>query len=277
MGLLELFWIVILLSTILPAIKKKKLEAARRIRIRQIEKEHGSRVIILIHRQETMSVLGFPFYRYIDINDSEEVIRAIHLTDPEVPIDLILHTPGGLVLAALQIARALKKHPGKVTVYVPHYAMSGGTLIALAADEIVMDEHAVLGPVDPQIDGLPAVSLLKLLKIKPIAEISDRSMLRADVAEKAMRQVRQSLYHLMVDSYGEEVATRISSLLVEGYWTHDYPLTYDELKAMGLKVRNKLPVAIYKLMALFPQPLQKQRSVTYLPERREKPEKGEDQ
>lgn len=153
--------------------------------------------------------------------------------------------------------------------------MSGGTLIALAADEIVMDEHAVLGPVDPQIDGLPAVSLLKLLKIKPVAEISDRSMLRADVAEKALRQVRQSLYFLMVDGYGEETATRIGSLLVEGYWTHDYPLTFEELEAMGLKVRNKLPVAIYKLMALFPQPLQKQRSVTYLPEHRKKPEEND--
>ena len=113
MRLLDLFWIVLLLSTIQPLIKKKKLEAARRSRLRQIEKEHGSRVITLIHRQETMSLWGFPFYRYIDINDSEEVIRAIHLTDPEVPIDLILHTPGGLVLAALQIARALKSTRAK--------------------------------------------------------------------------------------------------------------------------------------------------------------------
>jgi len=43
-----------------------------------------------------------------------------------------------------------------VTVFVPHYAMSGGTLIALTADEIVMDPNAVLGPVDPQIGNMPA-------------------------------------------------------------------------------------------------------------------------
>ena len=222
-----------------------------------------------------MSLFGFPFYRYIDINDSEEVIRAIHLTDPEVPLDLILHTPGGLVLAALQIARAIKKHPGKVTVYVPHYAMSGGTLIALAADEIVMDEHAALGPVDPQIEGLPAASLLKLVRHKPVSEISDRAMILADVAEKAIQQVKQGVFNLLVDNYGEEQAARIGGLLAEGYWTHDYPLTYEEIKAMGLNVRNELPVAIYKLMNLFPQPLRQQRSVTYLPERREKPEKND--
>src|SRR2546430_13059104 len=62
------------------------------------------------------------FRSYIDVNDSEEVLRAIHMTDPDVPLDLVLHTPGGLVLAALQIARAIRGHKGKVTVFVPHYA-----------------------------------------------------------------------------------------------------------------------------------------------------------
>jgi ATP-dependent protease ClpP protease subunit len=56
---------------------------------------------------------------------------------PDIPIYLILHTPGGLVLAAMQIARAVESHKAKVTVYVPVYAMSGGTLMALAADEIL--------------------------------------------------------------------------------------------------------------------------------------------
>jgi ClpP class serine protease len=66
-----------------------------------------------------------------------------------------------LVLAAEQIAKALVEHKGKITVFVPHYAMSGGTLIALAADEIVMDSNAVLGQVDPQIGEMPAASIVK--------------------------------------------------------------------------------------------------------------------
>ena len=72
----------------------------------------------------------------------------------------MLHTPGGLVLAALQIAKAIREHKAKVTAFVPHYAMSGGTLIALAADEIVMCKHSVLGPSDPQLGQSPAVSLI---------------------------------------------------------------------------------------------------------------------
>src|SRR5467141_974220 len=148
---MDLFWLFFMLSALQPVITQRLLEASRKRLIARIERERKSRVILLVHRQETMSLLGFPVFRYIDVNDSEEVIRAIHLTDPEIPLDLVLHTPGGLVLAATQIARAVLKHKGKVTVFVPHYAMSGGTLIALAASEIVMSDHAVLGPVDPQL------------------------------------------------------------------------------------------------------------------------------
>src|ERR1700716_1868642 len=133
---------------------------------RGLEKRRESRVIGLIHRQETMAFLGFPVARYIDIEDSEAVLRAVQMTDSSVPIDMILPTPGGLVWAASQSADALKAHPAKGTVFVPHYAMSGGTLLSLAADEIVMDPNAVLGPVDPQLGQQPAASVLKVLEQK---------------------------------------------------------------------------------------------------------------
>src|ERR671915_471982 len=166
MGPGDVFWFFLMLSAFQPVITRRLLEYSRQRMISKIENDRGSRVILLVHRQETMNFLGFPVYRYIDVNDSEEVLRAVHLTDKDVPIDLILHTPGGLVLAALQIAKAIKKHRGKVSVFVPHYAMSGGTLISLAADEIVMSEHAVLGPVDPQLGKYPAASVLKVIDAK---------------------------------------------------------------------------------------------------------------
>ena len=125
MSVFDLFWVFFIISSLLPAIQKRMLQAARLKLMREIESERGSRVITLIHRQETMALLGFPLFRYIDIDDSEEVLRAVKLTDDEVPVDLILHTPGGLVLASEQIAHALCRHPAKVTIFVPHYAMSG--------------------------------------------------------------------------------------------------------------------------------------------------------
>src|SRR5437879_13316434 len=165
------------------------IDRSRAALLGRFEEERKSRVIAMIHRQESASFLGVPVAGFISIDDSEAVLRAIRFTPPEQPIDVILHTPGGLVLAAEQIAKALVEHKGKVTVFVPHYAMSGGTLIALAADEIVMDPNAVLGPVDPQIGDLPAGSIVKLLELKKPAAISDEMLILVDIAAKARLQV----------------------------------------------------------------------------------------
>jgi len=193
MSMMDFFWLFFMVIALQPILRQKYLESGRRRFIMRIERQRGSRVILLIHRQETMSLLGFPLLRYIDVDDAEEVIRAINMTDPEVPLDIILHTPGGLALASLQIARAIHKQPGKVTIFIPHYAMSGGTLIALAAGEIVMCEHAVLGPVDPQLGQFPAASVLKVLEQKPMAEIDDQTLIMADQARKAISQVLRSV------------------------------------------------------------------------------------
>ena len=262
--MLDIFWLFFIISTLQPVIMQRYLEASRQRLIAKIERKRGSRVILLVHREETMSLLGFPIARYIDINDSEQVLRAIHMTDSDVPVDLILHTPGGLVLAALQIARAIDRHKGKVTVFVPHYAMSGGTLIALAADEIIMSDHAVLGPVDPQLGQYPAASLLKVIKSKPIAEIDDETLVLADQSEKAIIQLRGSVKSILTSKVGEERAEELAHVLTEGTWTHDYPITFDVAQQLKLPVSSAMPDEVMQLMGLYPQPIRRQASVEYL-------------
>ncbi len=265
MDFFSLLWIFFIISSLQPVIRQKMLEMARLRLMERLERQRNSRVIVLIHRQETLSLLGFPLVRYISIEDSEAVLRAIHMTDRDVPIDLILHTPGGLVLAAEQIARALKKHQAKVTVFVPHYALSGGTLIALAADEIVMDENAVLGPVDPQLGQHPAASVLKVLERKPISEVDDDTIIMADIAEKALRQVKATVVELLSDKMDHEQAERLATTLSSGVWTHDYPITVREARELGLPVNTDMPQEIYRLMALYPQTAQRRPSVEYIP------------
>ncbi len=265
-----LFWFFFIFAALQPLLKKRYLSAMRQKLIAAFEKKRGSRVIVMIHRQETMSLLGFPILRYIDIDDSEEVIRAIHMTDPSVPLDLVLHTPGGLVVAAYQIAHAVRMHPGKITVFVPHYAMSGGTLIALAADEIVMEEHAMLGPIDPQVGEYPAASLIKLAESKPISDIDDKTWILADVGRKAIEQIRRQVRSLLQDKYPSEKAEDLTRVLTEGTWTHDYPLTYEEAKGLGLHVTKGIPPELYQLMSLYPQPVRHQPSVEYIPTPRSK-------
>lgn len=265
MEFLSLFWIFLIIVMLQPVIRKRMLENARIRALDRLERKRESRVIALIHRQETMSLLGFPVFRYIDINDSEAVLRAIKLTDEDVPIDIILHTPGGLVLASEQIAHALRRHPAKVTVFIPHYAMSGGTLIALAADEIVMDPNAVLGPVDPQIGAQPAASIVKVLEQKQISDIDDETLILGDISKKALRQVKETVLTLLRDKMDESKAEEIATMLSSGTWTHDYPITVDQARALGLTIRTEVPEDVYRIMAMYPQTMQQRPSVEYIP------------
>jgi ClpP class serine protease len=273
----DLIWLFFIFSAIQPMLRQKMLEAMRVRKISQLERERKSRVILLVHRQETMRFLGFPVARYIDINDSEEVLRAIQMTDADVPLDLVLHTPGGLVLAALQIAKAVREHKARVTVFVPHYAMSGGTLIALAADEIVMCEHSVLGPIDPQLGESPAASLIKVVGEKPVAKIDDRTLVLADVGRKAIAQVKQAASELLTRRLAAEPADTLAEKLTAGTWTHDYPIWASTAKSLGLSVSTDMPRDVLQLLTLYPQPVRMQGGggVEYLPvERRNTREEG---
>jgi ClpP class serine protease len=250
---------------LVPVITRRAL-AWRRVRaLDAIERSRGTRVIAMIHRQETVGFLGVPLFRFIDIEDSEAVLRAIRMTPAERPIDLILHTPGGLVLASEQIAYALRDHPAKVTVIVPHYAMSGGTLIALAADEIRMDRAAVLGPVDPQLGELPAASIVRTVGKKPLERVEDRTLILADVAEKAVRHMKEVVRSLVSGRLDAKRAEALAEELAGGHYTHDDPITVDEARKVGLPVEVGVPEDAFELMALFPQAGGRRPSVQYIP------------
>ena len=274
----DIFWLLLILFSLWPLFQQKNLEWARLRLIREIEKKRKSRVITMIHRQERIAFMGFPIVRYITIEDSERVLRAIRMTPEDMPIDFIIHTPGGLALAATQIASALAKHKAPVRVIVPHYAMSGGTLIALAADEIIMDENAVLGPLDPQLGQFPAPSVVKAIKEKFQSDkgnIKEEMLILADVAEKALHQMQETIVKILkMKGHDEEKARKIADILTSGYWTHDYPLTVEVVRALGLNVSTDVPKEVYDLMELYYQPAG-QPSVQYIPVPYGEPKKGE--
>lgn len=263
------FWTLLVLLLLFIILRQffgpQAVQTVRNELLKGFEQDRKSRVIAMIHRQENVSFFGVPVSSHITIEDSEAILRAIRFTPPDQPIDLILHTPGGLVLAAEQIAKALVEHKGKVTVFVPHYAMSGGTLIALAADEIVMDANAVLGPVDPQIGDMPAASIVKLLALKKPEQISDEMLILADMAQKARLQVASFVAQLLLKHMSEKKAVQLATILSEGRWTHDFPLPVQAIQQFGLKVSTDMPRKVYELMDLYPQGGGGKPSVLYVP------------
>jgi ClpP class serine protease len=261
----DAIWLFFILSSLQPLIQKHLLGLSRRRMLGVIAGKRDATVITLIHRQETISLLGLPLVRHIDIDDAESVLRAIRSTPTGKTIEIVLHTPGGLVLAASQIAQALRDHEGRIVAIVPHYAMSGGTLIALAADEIVIDRHAALGPVDPQLGQYPAASLVEVAA-RP-GDHDDQTLILADVGRKAIRQVEVLVRELLERHFDAPQARELARLLATGVWTHDHPLMAPDLERLGFPVRVGVPAEERVLMNLYPQPRGRESAVEYAPNR----------
>jgi ClpP class serine protease len=267
---MDWFFILIFVSFALPALGQAMGRAARSRLIQEIESKRGSRLITLVHHQDKLSLLGLPVAHFINIEDSERILRAIHLTPKTMPIDILLHTPGGLVLAAHQVARALNRHEAKVTVFVPHYAMSGGTLLALSADEIVMDKNAVLGPVDPQLGAMPAASIVAVTGEKEADDLDDTTLILADISQKAINQmaglVKEILSdHLPATKIAPEKIEHIAAELVSGKFSHDHAITFEDATSLGLPVKLGIPDEIYDLMSLYPVSANMTSNVEYFP------------
>ncbi len=265
----NLLWIFLIIILLQPALNRWLVAGARRRALERLARKRDATVITLIHRQETVSFLGIPLMRHIDIDDAESVLRAIRETPPGRPIEIVLHTPGGLVLAARQIAAALADHDGKVTAVVPHYAMSGGTMIALAADEILVDGHAALGPIDPQVGQYPAASLVAVAELPGARK--DETLILADISRKALHQVRVFASQLLEQHMPADQAREVARILSTGLWTHDHPLMPRELQGLRLPVKVGVPEEERKLLRLYPQPRGRQSAVEYFPGRPEPP------
>lgn len=265
MDVLNLLWIFLILIALQPALARWLLARARRRALQRLSTQRDATVITLIHRQETVSFLGIPLMRHIDIDDAESVLQAIRETPSGRAIEIVLHTPGGLVLASRQIASALADHDGKITAVVPHYAMSGGTMVALAADEILVDAHAALGPIDPQITQYPAASLVAVAD-RP-GPHTDETLILADISRKALHQVQVFAQQLLERHMEPAQAREVARILSSGLWTHDHPLMPRDLEGLHLPVKIGVPEEERQLLRLYPQPRGRHAGVEYFPGR----------
>jgi ClpP class serine protease len=145
--------------------------------------------------------------------------------------------------------------------------MSGGTLIALAADQILMAPSAVLGPVDPQLGQHPAASILAAVERKDVNKVDDETLILADMSRKALAQVRAFVFDLLVgNGMSEGEADKLADTLSQGRWTHDYPITVQEGTDLGLRISTELPEEAREIMILYPQPRGRRPSVEYIPQ-----------
>jgi len=224
---------------------KEQILARRAQLVKELEEERGSRVLQLIHRKEPWSASDEE--PEIGFEDSEVILQQVRETPPDKPIDFIIHTEGGLTFAADLMAMALRYHKAKVTVMVPFYAMSDGTYLVLAADEIMMEKCSILAPVEPLIDDMQANAIMAMLKKKPIETISDRTILQAEAARMETENAKEFVKWLLIDKMNEDQATQVANFLVGGFMASTTPITLDVARAIGLNVVEGVPEKVHQL------------------------------
>ena len=254
--ILALFALLFFLyAFVFPQMQMRKIRMSRFSMIKRMEQMWGTRILSMIHRKEAVSMFGVPVYQFIDVEDAEQILRAIREIGDH-PIDLILHTPGGQMHASIQIARALKNHKERTRVMIPHYCMSGGTIIALAADEIIMDPDAVIGPIDPQIGDLlrgmyPAPSWIYAAREKGM-KADDTTIIMSDISQKAMNLTMNVAMELLDNKIEDEEKRReVAEKLFSGEMIHVTPISAKEAIELGLRVSTELPPEIHDFMRFF--------------------------
>jgi ClpP class serine protease len=124
-----------------------------------------------------------------------------------------------------------------------------------------MSEHAVLGPIDPQVNGMPAASIIRVKSEKSLNRIDDETLIYADVAAKAIDQLKRATVELLSGHMDAEAANKVADELTSGRWTHDYPITAGEARAFGLAVSTDMPKDVLDLLQLYPRAVRQQPGV----------------
>ncbi len=208
--------------------------------------------------------LGDDFYEreearpQIDFDEAFEAVAQIRDAHKRSHVVVVLHTLGGYSRPAHMIASAIKERNknsvlgkgNRTIVYVPYLALSGGTIIALAADKIVMGTNAELGPIDPIMGGFQASALRDLRKLKSPDAIGDFTMLLSIEAEKYWeyaKKVARELTNEIHRKRGDD-PNSVPDELIEGRTSHSHTLLPAEAKDLGLNVTTDCPREVFELV-----------------------------
>lgn len=219
--------------------------------------KNKDKVIVIGHQLSSKSILrtlvsdtedSISIKSYEDVSKKLQEIKAKYGEDAEISI--YLHTPGGSLFYSQLIANLIYRWKGPVTAHIIGYAASGGTLIALSCNRIVMSYDSVLGPIDPQAtvtdnDSFlsPAISEQYAEEIFEEADATGEKLtskdywltyLRKDI-KKTMPVYRAFLLKILRKNYEEERSTELVDFFLKNR-SHSMPIFSEECQQIGLKV-----------------------------------------
>ena len=218
---------------------------------------------VIVYASGWLQKPGLPAdYIIVHPSDIDGFMEVVKSCDKTRPLDFILHSPGGSPEAAEHIVNYLRQKFSHIRVIVPNMAMSAATMMACAADVIMLARHSTLGPTDPQMtlrtntgDRLiPAHALKADFEAAKIAAASKAYMAWAPILGQyppgllAQCTSALKLTKLLMKNWlktymfkGEKnaamKAARIAKFFADDkHFTHGRPLMGDQLRKAGLKV-----------------------------------------
>ena len=226
-------------------------------RIRRIEKEDKTNIIFLIDEfWENNKIDPRLENHIIDTDDDEKFIEVIHDIQnnrENKSLSIVIYTRGGSIESSDMIVDILLNYVEPVRIYIPTFAYSAGTMIALCGDELYMNKYSIMGPVDPQIsysvdektdDDASSRCLMQLIEDKNIDEISDDIYLKAVESKFLHEDNIENIKNIITKRNLNLSKRRKKTILKEfgsGLHPHHKPFNIDKIKALGLPVVCPVP------------------------------------
>lgn len=240
-----------------------------------VEEETEQKFVELANKEKAIMIAFIAPYTAVRISPIEEKTAHISLSEEfgiEATINeikskaknydkvyLLLNSPGGLVTSSYKIARALRRNFNNIIVFVPHMAASGGTLIALAGNEIVMGVMSQLSPLDVQVDYNDGVSVSVASLFRSFDRLSNFfRKTYVDEAPYPWKALADKLDPILMEEwsgtsdmmtlYTKEILVKsgfednkagdISQKLTMSFPDHSFVIHYDQAKELGLNVKK---------------------------------------
>jgi len=189
----------------------------------------------------------------ISINTFEEVssqLKKIRKTDgPLADIEIILHTPGGSLFYSQLIANMIRHWKGRTVARIVGYSASGGTIIALACDKIIMAEDSALGPIDPQMASYDVMSGKMTMSFSfqegyemftdRLVTIDEKNFKIEILKRRTLKTIPPYLTYLnslLIKNYSDQTTRQQIINFFMADRAHGLPIFYESCVEIGLKV-----------------------------------------
>lgn len=225
--------------------------------LKAYEDTNNTKVIFINHKKsDGLYGIGFlASQQTLTVHDADQFIDIMrdNAVGEDTDITLIINTPGGSMTAAEIITHSLLTHKGRVSTYIPYYAMSAGTMIALASNEIYMDKNAYCGTVDPQMCGFSVTDLIKYC-----SEYSGSTSIVGDIARLFLKQATASMDRIkdLINRIRNQKSLEFDTdlvvdELVSGKYNHDKPLFAEDMAKILPNVKIGIPSDVMELYKSF--------------------------